>query len=240
MNLSRILYSGLLWSVKIRTKVLVKLSILTNSVLTLDSSHAFPVTVKHNLSGLTLCKSRVLQLIYPLLGLEVLDSRSRVLVIGCRNAWDLELLRMFGFSHVVGADLISHDSKQIVLADMHHLKNSFPHTDFDCIVIGWTLSYSHNPALAASSIVSVCRPGSIVAISVEYNSHDTYAVENDYNIHDPGLLSERVNSTSQLIDLFDPYIEHIYFNHDAPLRRSHNPPEYIDSPSAVILIFSVK
>ena len=241
MKIGRSIYLLAIAYLKIKVKIECKIAKIFNKIKIISSKSAFGITVNHNLQGLSLCKERVFSLIGPLISIESLNQNSSFVVIGCRNSWDIDLLNMFNFKNVIGADLISYNQKKVMLADMHNLKKTFPSKKFNCIVVGWTLSYSHKPQIAAESILKISHPGSIIAISVEYVSQDVFDLgENDYNIHDPNLLDRRINSTSQLKQLFGERIEHVYFEHDAPLKKSHNPPIYINKPSSVILIFSVK
>jgi SAM-dependent methyltransferase len=193
---------------------------LARRLRTMNSENAFPVTIDHNMKSIGKKLNRMLLLIKPLSVLEQVDKQARILVVGPRNEWDLYLLRQNGFSfeNCVGLDIISYSPK-IVLGDMH--KMPFTDGEFDVVLCGWTLSYSAEPRLACSELSRVCRNSGVVGISVEYFVGDAYAereANGGYVIQD-SRLQQRVNSTAQLLELFPSHGE-VYFDHDAPLKRS--------------------
>lgn len=65
----------------LKVKISCRLPLLAGRVRTLCSEMAFPVTLSHNLAGISLCKSRVLSLLDPLLGIESISKDSSVLVV---------------------------------------------------------------------------------------------------------------------------------------------------------------
>ncbi len=193
---------------------------LRSRLRTIEADDAFPVTVKHNLRMLWKKLNRMLLLISPLSVLEQADKNAKILVIGPRNEWDLFLLKQAGFQfdNCVGLDLISY-SPRILLGDMHAMP--FEEGQFDIVLCGWTLSYSANPALAAREIARVCKKSGIVGVSVEYATADEAGEKEatgGYLIRD-ARLDKRVNSTAEILSLF-PGHGAVYFDHDAPLKRS--------------------
>lgn len=206
----------------------------------LSSEHAFDVTLMHNKKSLrNFSISRMDLLIRPLSAIEVLNGSSGILVIGPRNESDLLKLWAHGFnrSRIRGLDLMSY-SPWIDVGDMHN--TSYPDNQWDAIVCGWTLSYSRTPALFAKELLRIAKSGCAIAIAVEYASM-TYeeAVKLDgYSIEDKGF--ERVNSVDQILHLFEGYVDHVYFSHDAPLKRHHTGAGLIPHPSGVAVIFTVK
>ncbi len=224
--------------VKLRALFLVKIA---KRLRTLDSKDAFEVTVSHNLKGLYHCNDRIKLLIDPLSCIEKLDKNSKILIIGPRNEHDLYLLASHGFpmKNILGLDLISYSSK-IKLGDMHQIP--FEENAFDAIIFGWTLSYSATPKKAIQEIIRVTKPGGLVAIGVEYTSmtkEDSEALIG-YSIQEHELLEKRINSTQQIIDLFENQAGHIYFNHDAPMKRSHSAKSIVKNVSNVAVILEVK
>jgi SAM-dependent methyltransferase len=193
---------------------------IRKSLKTQGSDSAFDTTLMHNLKSLGRRLNRMRLLIEPLSVVESVDKRSRILVIGPRNEWDLLLLVRsgFDFKRCVGLDLISY-APSIKLGDMHAMP--FADQEFDVVLCGWTLSYSAEPQRACSEIARVCRPGGAVGVAVEYFCGDAAAEKvatGGYLIQDE-RLSTRINSVAQIIAMF-PGAGEIYFSHDAPLKRS--------------------
>jgi len=207
-----------------------------------SSEHAFEATVSHNFAGVAGAGDRMLRLIRPLSIIESLPRNARVLVIGPRNEYDLMLLLANGFewSNIEGVDLISYSPK-IKLADMH----SMPYADdtWDAVLCGWTLSYSHNPKKAAEEIVRVTKKNGLIGIGVDYS---TLTAEQSkalfgYSIEDRGLLAERINSVEQILSLFSPHVDQVFFQHDAPNKVSYTEAPGVASPTSfAAAIFSSK
>ena len=211
---------------------------------TSESDAAFAVTIPHNLKSLGMMNRRMRCLIKPLAALETVHGGSSILVIGPRNEWDLIQLRREGFLNVTGLDLITY-SPAIRLGDMHRLSESFPARQFDCVICGWTLSYSAEPHTVAISILDVVKNGGVVAIGVEYfldrREDDAAWTEKDgYVIQERDRLAQRVNSVDQILELFGSSVGDVYWKHDAPLRISHGAGRLVPEPSAVAVVFSVK
>ena len=209
---------------------------LLGRLRTLEADRSDPETVRHNLKSLRAGNTRMHRLLRPLTALEMLDENSKVLLIGPRNEADLWLLAGYGFSieNLRGLDIISY-SPLIDLGDMHET----PYTDnqWDAVVLGWVLSYSIDPGRLANEVVRIVKPGGIVAIGVEYSTLTPDDVS--------GLVGyrlgkdERINSVAQILELFGSTLGHVYYSHDAPLKRSHTKSGFIANPSAVCAIFSV-
>jgi hypothetical protein len=214
---------------------------LKHRLRTQDSKEAFDSTVMHNLKGLKMCNNRMDLLIKPVSAIETLDKNSKILVIGPRNENDLFSLLGHGFAwnNIYGLDLISY-SNRVFLGDMH----SMPFTDdfFDAVLCGWTLSYSSTPEKAAKEILRVVKNSGIVGIGVEYTTMLKEDVEHllGYSIQDYSRLSKRINSTSEILNLFNGNIEHLFFDHDAPTRISHTREGRVAKVSNVITVFSIK
>jgi SAM-dependent methyltransferase len=195
----------------------------------------------NNLKGLKHYNGRTDMLIKPLSVIESIDATSRLLIIGPRNEHDLfsAIGNGFGRDKVRGLDLISY-SPMIDLGDMHET----PYTDaaFDAVVVGWTLSYSRDPVRFAHEMLRIVRPGGLIAIGVEFSlltEEDSIALSG-YAIQEKAYVEKRINSTAEILALFGDRIDHVFFNHDAPLRRSHSREGLIDNVSSVAVIFSTK
>jgi hypothetical protein len=198
------------------------------------------MTLKHNLKSLKdFSNPRMDLLIRPLSVLEFLNKGSNILMIGPRNENDILRLMASGFSlaRVRGLDLMSY-SPLIDVGDMH--ETPYENNQWDAIICGWTLSYSRNPELFSREIVRIAKPGCAIAIAVEYASlsyEDSIAL-GGYSIEDKGF--ERINSVDQILRLFEGHVEHVYFSHDAPLRRHHTAKGLVTAPSGVAVIFTIR
>lgn len=207
----------------------------------LNSDRAFAATVDHNLKSLHHFNQRTDALLRPLSVIETLGPQSKVLIVGPRNEGDLFSAIGYGFDskNVRGLDLISY-SPMIDVGDMH--QTPYADDSFDAVVVGWTLSYSSDPAAFAAEMLRIVRDGGIVAIGVEYSElteDDTIALLG-YRIQEQDKLSQRINSTADILQLFDGHLGHIFFNHDAPNKCSHTRSGLIESPSTVSVIFSIR
>jgi SAM-dependent methyltransferase len=213
---------------------------IKKSLTTLNSDHALKKNVEHNMKSIFGSNNRMNLLIYPISIIETLDKNSaKILVIGPRNEHDLISLRSQGFKreNIIGLDLISYHPS-IILGDMHNIP--FKDNSFDAVICGWTLSYSITPQLAADEILRVTNNGGVVAIGVEYS---TLTPEDEIKLSGYVLQEvERINSTSQIENLFHSNIQHIYFSHNAPNKRSHTGDKMLKEGevSNVGTVFSVK
>jgi SAM-dependent methyltransferase len=220
--------------VKFRAFMLVK---IFRRLKTQESENAFEVTIKHNLKGLFSCNDRVNLLIKPLSVIETINADSKVLIIGPRNENDLYLMNAQGvkMKNITGLDLISYSSR-IKIGDMHEMK--FADNSFDAVIFGWTLSYSHNPQLAIDEIIRVTKDKGVVAVGVEYteNTEEDSNKLLGYSIQEYDKLDKRINSTDQIINLFGKRMNHLYFSHNAPAKRSHGAAGLVANVSNVAVI----
>ena len=179
---------------------------------------------------------RMHRLLRPLTAIETLSKDTRILLIGPRNESDLWLLKGYGFSleNLRGLDIISY-SPLIDLGDMH--ATSYPDDSWDAVVLGWVLTYSLEPERVAKEVLRIVKPGGLVAIGLEYSvlQRDDVEALTGYKLG----RSERINSVVQILELFSGHVKHVYYSHDAPLRRSHTKSGFVKAPSAVCVIFSV-
>ncbi len=212
-----------------------------NQIQVLDSAHSVKETIQHNLKGLQdFSNCRIELLIRPLSVLETVRDATSVLLIGPRNENDLLIASTYldlPLECIRGLDLISY-SKQIDLGDMH----AMPYEDnsFDIVICGWTVSYSNSPQQLANEMVRVCKNNGVIAVGLEYSTLDEAGYQKllGYSLAIPGV--KRINSVSQVNDLFEKHIDQVFFSHDAPLKRSHTEDGLIPFPSSVALIFSIK
>lgn len=157
-------------------------------------------------------KGRPLKLIRPLSVIEALPKAARVLSVGCRYEEEIFYLFAHGYSlrNIRGLDLFSY-SPLVDAGDMHEM--SYSDSTWDAVICAWTLSYSNNPQRACSEIARVTKPGGLVAISVGY-----YPVSELRRLKEAGELKggieSRVQTTAELLALFGPRVDVVYFRHD--------------------------
>jgi len=188
-------------------------------------------TIPHNLKGLKdLAVVRSLALIKPVTAIDSVGIDSKVLAIGPRTEGELFGLVAYGFlpKNIRGLDLIGY-SKWIDLGDMHHM--TYPDNSFDVIIMGWVISYSEEPAVAAREVVRVAKPGAIVSVGVEYPGIEgrKQVAALDY-VPGAGRLTTKA---SQLTDFFGEAVDHLYFSHSIQKDRE-------DYKGSVIAVFSIK
>lgn len=172
---------------------------------------------------------RILRLIQPLAAIDKMTPDSRVLAIGCRFETDMLYLCGYGFDprNIRGLDMISY-SPWIDCGNMHQM----PYADgaWDAVTMGWVLSYSDQPELAAREVLRVTRDGGLIAIAVTYYPPDVLkqlAAQGEII----GPPSGRIQTVQGVLDLFQNHVDHIYFHHDAGDLSKQGP---------CMVIFSVK
>ena len=153
----------------------------------------------------------------------------KVLSIGARNEMELFSLLALGFdiNHITLVDLISY-SPYIELGDMHQLTYSDHH--FDIVVLSNVFLCSNNKAKAASEILRVLKPGGIVAFGDKHALKDC----DDPTPVEARMKSEYLCNVDEVISLFQPHVNYIYFKCD-PL-----PPYQDEITSSIIVVFSIK
>jgi SAM-dependent methyltransferase len=164
----------------------------------------------------------------------VLSSRisakidAEVLSIGPRSLGEVLNIQSHGYQYkkIKAVDLFSISSK-IDVGDIHNL----PYADnsFDVVFCGWVIAYSENKKLAASEITRVLKPGGIFSIGVSYSPKT-----NEEQILQRGYLvgsEDRLESTAQILELFEDNVGRIYFETN---------PEDLGKHSQIICTGSVK
>ena len=189
-------------------------------------------TIKHNMKQMfrDLAIRRSDAIIKPLSVIESLPTDARILSIGPRAEGELYNLAANGFliENIEGLDLISY-SPRITLGDMHDM----PYDDdaWDAIVSGWAIAYSDDKRKAALEMVRVCKPGGVIGIGVEYNPMSV-----EHICEAAGYVAgseERVEDLEQLLALYAPHVDHVYYAHQpTPGRR--------DRKGSIVAVFSVK
>jgi SAM-dependent methyltransferase len=171
---------------------------------------------------------RILRLIMPLAAIEELNEESKVLSIGCRFEADLLYLAAYGFDlkNVRGLDMYSY-SPWVDLGNMHDMP--YPDSSWDAILLGWVISYSNEPKIAAREVIRVTRPGGLIAIGVTYYPERLlrkFEAEGiDFGVKD------RIQTVKEMLALFGDHVQTIYFSHD-PTNRAEQ--------GSCVVIFSIK
>ena len=172
--------------------------------------------------------NRPLKFIRPLSVIEAVNKEGRTLSIGCRFETELLYLTGYGFNPkgIRGLDMISY-SPWIDLGNMH--KMSYPDNSFDTVTMGWLISYSETPELAAKEIVRVLKPGGFVAMAVSYYPPEILkkALETGKYVAHP---SGRIQTTDGLLKIFGDSVDQVYFRHQPPP----------DKEGACTVVFSIK
>jgi SAM-dependent methyltransferase len=175
--------------------------------------------------------NRILHLIRPLVSIDKINGSSRIVSIGCRYETDLLYLCAYGCDprKVRGMDMISY-SNWVDLGNMHHM--DYPDNYWDSVVLGWVLSYSNDPRQATKEILRVTKDGGIIAIAVSYNSPERFKeLEKEGTLIGSTQEGGRIQTVAGIKSLFEPYVRHVYFDHDVtdPTRSGR-----------CLVIFSIK
>jgi SAM-dependent methyltransferase len=110
-----------------------------------------------------------------------LKAVGKALVVGCRNAYELDLLESHGVRKTVGVDLFSTDPRIIVM-DMHTLR--FGDGEFDLVYCSHALEHALESGKVLDGMARVIKPGGIVAIEVPANINTTGVEINDFRNSD--------------------------------------------------------
>jgi len=167
--------------------------------------------------------NRIKYLYGPLSAIEKININSRILLVGSRTENEILYLNAFGHHNIKAVDLISY-SPLIEIQDIHNL--NFNDSEFDLVILGWTMHYSHNIEKCVQEIIRVLKDNGLVAIG-----------------HDKGVVTERINTLKDIHDLFSVNFNKSYFNYDAELSSlSSNEIYNITgfSFSHILTVFSIK
>jgi len=139
--------------------------------------------------------------------IDAVPRTAKVLVIGPRNEAEILLLSLYGFDlgNITGLDLFTY-SPLIRLGDMHDIQ--FPNDTFDVVFSAWTLAYSYDLKKACAEIIRVAKPGAIVATGMSHTSTQS----------DLDLSAITAGGVRELVDAFDPHVEHVYWQESSPVR----------------------
>jgi SAM-dependent methyltransferase len=91
---------------------------------------------------------------------------NEILVIGCRNTYELDLLSSMFSCNVIGVDLFSRD-KRVKVMDMHCLE--FGDYFFDIVYCSHSLEHAYDYNKVISEVVRVLKNDGYIAIEVPVN-----------------------------------------------------------------------
>jgi SAM-dependent methyltransferase len=156
---------------------------------------------------------RPLRLIRPLSVIDGIDKRrAKVLSIGCRYETELLYLLGYGFRQVRGLDMISY-SPWVDLGNMHALR--YPADSWDVVLLGWVISYSEQPEVAAAEVARITRNGGLIAVGVSYYP-PAQLEEAERKGTIIGKKEGRIQTVDAILKLFHPFVNRVYYSHDAP------------------------
>jgi hypothetical protein len=193
-----------------------------------DSATFDPVySKKMLLQGNT--SDRPLSLIRPLSSIPHVE-KGRVLSVGSRYETELLYLVGYGFDskRIRGLDLFSY-SPWIDSGNMHNMP--YPDRSFDVIVLGWIVSYSQRPKKLAEEVMRVIADEGVIAIGVSYYSDDFVKAKISSGQNVIGDFESRLQTTSELLELFNPWVTQVIFRYDPPKETAE---------SRCLVVFSVK
>lgn len=180
--------------------------------------------LSHNIDGMIgkISLFRPAILVMPLRSLDHVAENmktARVLSVGPRTEAEIYTLIACGFepSNIRGLDLFSY-SDFVDAGDMH----AMPYEDnsFDIVILGWVLAYSNDQKKAAAEVLRVLRPGGIVAVGYEYTALTSEELRDQgSDVAD----APKLKTTDQILDLFAPHVEDVYFRHDIHASRKAKP-----------------
>lgn len=197
-----------------------------------EDPNIYKNTIKFNLMGMKdLDGERTHQLIRPIVAIEKIhrtQNKLKVLSIGPRTESEIFNLWAYGFPlrNITGLDLITY-SKYVDIGDMH--KMPYPDSQFDVLIAGWVLAYSHTPELAAKEIIRVAKDQGIVAVTASYNNRSKEEVIERHG----SLEAARFDRLDRIKEVFKDHIDFIYFQQDVD-------PLFVDDLASPTLIFRVK
>jgi len=154
--------------------------------------------------------SRKQQLTRTLAAYVNLHGLRKALVVGCRDAGELDLLERAGVSDVVGIDLISGD-RRIRIMDMHRM--AFADGTFDLVYASHCLEHAYDLGATLAEMIRVLKHRGILLIEVPVDYQVTAADRHDVRSADNLLALIAAHAT----------LERVYLREDVPRKTPTNP-----------------
>lgn len=161
---------------------------------------------RHKYSGEAVSKRKeeLIGLLSERVNLKLIGN---ALVIGCRDALELDLLESKGVRNVIGIDLFSLD-KRIKVMDMHNIK--YQDKFFDLVYTSHSLEHGFDYNKVISEILRVIKNDGIIAIEVPVNYETT-----EVDLHD-------FKSANNLIKIFSNHANIKEVLYKAELKKEDN------------------
>ena len=177
--------------------------------------------------------TRPLRLIRPLSVVDQVKKDGDVLSVGCRFEKELLYLAAYGFQpeKIRGLDMVSY-SPWVDVGNMHSMP--YPDNRWDVVVLGWVISYSSQPDVAAREVVRIARNGAAIAIGVSYYPIPMLVEMQENGTSEGSCVGDpasRKQTVAALLDLFKGHVDEIYFAQEAPDKTR---------PGMCTVIFSIK
>jgi SAM-dependent methyltransferase len=148
-------------------------------------------------------------LLITLIAKKIDLTQANVLCVGCRNTAEIDYFTQQSVQKVVGVDLFS-ENDRIQVMDMHAM--TFNNDQFDLVYSAHSLEHSINPEQAILEFLRVLKPGGSIVIEVPIQ----------YEVRGSDLVDFK--SAIELIDMFQPHVNEIYWadDHDAKSELNDN------------------
>lgn len=92
------------------------------------------------------------------------DFSEEIICIGCRNFYELQAFKNKGFQYVLGIDLVSDPTNNIIEMDMHNIQ--FEDDSFDICYAAHSLEHSYNALRVFNEIKRVTKNNGFILIEV--------------------------------------------------------------------------
>jgi len=155
---------------------------------------------------------RPLKLIAPLVAIDMVNESTKILSVGPRFETELLYLLAYGFkkSNIEAIDSVSY-SPWVRVGNMHALP--YPNDCWDIVLLGWILTYSDDPYLAAREAIRVLKPGGLIVVGVAaYSAEELADMEKSGSYI--GDIRSRRQSSGEILKLFGDSVDTVYFRHD--------------------------
>lgn len=166
---------------------------------------------------------RIILLLKALCGKHT--NTQQVLCVGPRNEAELLLFSLHGFplKNIVGIDLFSY-SPLVHVMDMHDL--DFENDTFDIYYSAFTLAYSQDVERASAEAIRVTKDDGLMVITMTVRGVALLT----------GKPADRAPGARDMLELFAPYVRHVYFQENAEWQQEHMGD---DESTYVTAIFSI-
>lgn len=128
--------------------------------------------------------------------------KNNILILGPRYENEIYIAKSLGFKNIYALDIFSY-SPNIEVGDIHDMK--YKDNFFDCVVCGWTLSYSINPSKVINEIKRVLKKNGTVIFGVSKVRSEITKRESKEKILNILSDEDRIQSKEQFDKFFLGY-----------------------------------